>query len=169
MKYDWVKLEEEFLLSDYKTVSAFLRAKGINRTGTVNKQVGTWKEKKAKKEQKKSKKIIEEVIQEEIKEEVKQKVKINDVAQNLLEKINKAVDQLNINTDMFGKAHKSEIINRADIKKLTSALKDLSDISKYEDKNNGQSKGPPTININVVDNSKLEEDLWRDFNENNKQ
>ena len=164
MKYDWNKLEKEFILSDYKTVSSFLKAKGINRTGAVNKQVKNWKEKRAKKEQKKSKKTVEKIIEKEAEKEARKKVKVDDVANNLLQKIYEATNQLNKNTDMFGQVHENEIINRADIKKLTSALKDLADITKGN-KENEQNK-TPEIKISVIDNSNLEIELWRDFNVN---
>lgn len=164
MKYDWNKLEKEFILSDYKTVSSFLKAKGINRTGAVNKQVKNWKEKRAKKEQKKSKKTVEKIIEKEAEKEARKKVKVDDVANNLLQKIYEATNQLNKNTDMFGKVYTNEIINRADIKKLTSALKDLADITK-DNKENEQNK-TPEIKISVIDNSNLESELWRDFNVN---
>lgn len=195
MKYDWIKLEQEFLLSDYKSVSKFLKSKNIDNTsGSVKKATKGWSNKKAQKEHQKSTKIIEKVIEEKIKEEVEQKVKIDEVAQKLLDKINLATEELNkyINKttkktkkkftvkDSTGTSIDNEIveeknsieevislINKNGLKTLTSALKDLSDISKYKEKENSNSKEMPTININVVDNSKLEEDLWRDFNENN--
>ena len=69
-----------------------------------------------------------------------------------------------MNSDMFGKVRENEIINRADIKKLTSALKDLADITK-DNKENEQIK-TPEIKISVIDNSNLESELWRDFNDN---
>lgn len=196
MKYDWIKLEKEFILSKHKTVSSFLKEKGISINGSTKAKTKGWKEKKGQKEYQKSTKIIEEVTKQEIEKEVEQNVKINEVAQKLLDKINLATEELNkyINKttnktkkkftvkDSTGTSIDNEIveektrveevisiINKNGLKTLTSALKDLSDISKHDDNTNGNSKELPTININVVDNSKLEEDLWRDFNENNKQ
>ena len=59
MKYNWKELEKEFILSDYKTVSSFLKSKSIdNRSGSVKKATKGWKEKKAQKEHKKCTKII---------------------------------------------------------------------------------------------------------------
>lgn len=164
MKYDWNELEKEFILSDYKTVSSFLKAKGINRTGAVNKQVKNWKEKKAKKEQQRSKKTVEKIIEKQAEKEATEKVQINDVANKLLQKIYEATNQLNMSSDMFGKVHENEIINSSDIKKLASALKDLADITK-DNKENEQNK-TPEIKISVIDNSNLESELWRDFNDN---
>ena len=61
-KYDWIALEKEYILSDYKSVSTFLKDKGIRQTGNTNKQTKGWNDKRAKKEQKKSKKIVEKVF-----------------------------------------------------------------------------------------------------------
>ena len=165
MKYNWKELEKEFILSNYKTVSSFLKSKSIDsRSGSVKKATKGWKEKKAQKEHKKSTKIIEKTIEKEAEKEARKKVKVDDVANNLLQKIYEATNQLNKNTDMFGQVHENEIINRADIKKLTSALKDLADITKGN-KENEQNK-TPEIKISVIDNSNLESELWRDFNVN---
>ena len=165
MKYNWKELEKEFILSDYKTVSSFLKSKSIdNRSGSVKKATKGWKEKKAQKEHKKCTKIIEKVIEKEAEKEATEKVQINDVANKLLQKIYEATNQLNMSSDMFGKVHENEIINGSDIKKLTSALKDLADITK-DNKENEQNK-TPEIKISVIDNSNLESELWRDFNVN---
>ena len=45
-KYDWKQLEKEYILGDYKSISAFLREKGISRNKTTNAQT---KEKSIKK------------------------------------------------------------------------------------------------------------------------
>lgn len=126
-KYDWNKLEQEYILGDYKSVSAFLKEKGINPTGNTNKQTKGWNNKKAKKEQKRGNKTIEKVIEKQSTEDAKTIITINDVANKLLEKVLKATSELNIHTDMFGNQHKGTI-DRGDVKKLTSALKDLRDI-----------------------------------------
>ena len=94
MKYDWNELEKEFILSDYKTVSAFLKVKGINRTGAVNKQVKNWKEKRAKKEQKKSKKTIEKIIEKEAEKEAEFIVSVDSLADMLMEKIYNSINEL---------------------------------------------------------------------------
>lgn len=112
-KYDWITLEKEYILSDYKSVSAFLKDKGIKQTGNTNKQTKGWNDKKAIKEQKKGNKTIEKIIERESEKEAKTSVKINDVANKLLEKVMEVANQT-CTTDS--------------IKKLTSALKDLSDI-----------------------------------------
>ena len=126
-KYDWIALEKEYILSDFSSVSAFLKDKGIKNNGTTRKHTSGWKDKKRQKEDKKATKIVEKVIEQQSTEDAKTIVKINDVANELLKKLKKATDELNIHIDMFGNQH-SSIIDRSDIKKLTSALKDLNDI-----------------------------------------
>ncbi len=133
-KYDWIALEKEYILSDYKSVSSFLKEKGINNNGTTRKRTSGWKDKKRQKEDKKKTKTVEKVIEKQSTEDAKTIVKLNDVAEELLKKVMEATNQLNIHVDMFGNKHTS-IIDRNDVKKLTSALKDLKDIipQKQED------------------------------------
>ena len=69
-KYDWKQLEKEYILSDYKSVSSFLKDKGINNNGTTRKHTSGWKDKKRQKEDKKATKIIEKVTEREIEKEV---------------------------------------------------------------------------------------------------
>ena len=69
-KYDWKKLEKEYILGDYKSVSSFLKDKGINNNGTTRKHTLGWKDKKRQKEDKKATKIIEKVTEKEIEKEV---------------------------------------------------------------------------------------------------
>ena len=127
-KYDWKQLEKEYILSDYKSVSSFLKDKEIPNNGSTKKNTKGWKSKKVLKDDKKSTKTIEKVIEKEAEKEANQIVKINDVANRLLSKILTATDELNKNVDMFGNMHEDSILNREKKKKLTSALKDVSDI-----------------------------------------
>lgn len=69
-KYNWKQLEKEYILSDYKSVSSFLKDKGINNNGTTRKHTSGWKDKKRQKEDKKATKIIEKVTEREIEKEV---------------------------------------------------------------------------------------------------
>ena len=64
-KYDWIALEKEYILSEYKSVSAFLKDKGISRNGNVQKIVKGWKNKKVQKELKKSSKTVEKIIEQQ--------------------------------------------------------------------------------------------------------
>ena len=95
-KYDWKQLEKEFILSDYKTKSAFFKNKGIKMTGNTNKQTKGWNEKKAKKEQEKGNKIVEKVIEKEAEKEAQKIINVKDVANDLLQKIVQANDELNM-------------------------------------------------------------------------
>ena len=69
-KYDWKQLEKEYILSDYKSVSSFLKAKGIKPSGSTKKNTKGWKGKKVLKEEQKSTKVIEKVLEKEIEKEV---------------------------------------------------------------------------------------------------
>ena len=69
-KYDWKILEKEYILSDYKSVSSFLKDKGINNNGTTRKHTSGWKNKKRQKEDKKATKIIEKTLEKEAEKEV---------------------------------------------------------------------------------------------------
>lgn len=47
-KYDWKQLEKEYILSDYKSVSSFLKYKGINNNSYARNNTKGWKEKRDK-------------------------------------------------------------------------------------------------------------------------
>lgn len=191
MKYDWNELEREFLTGNYRSVNQFFKEKGISRNKSSIEKTKNWEQKKHTKNTKKTQKIVEKVIEKQSEIEAEQKIKINDVAQRLLEKIDIATDELNkyvnkktrktkkkftikdatgtkvdneIITEEMKIEEVSSIINKSGLKTLASALKDLSDILKDDD-NNSENK-TPEIKISVIDNSNLESELWRDFNDN---
>lgn len=64
-KYDWKQLEKEYVLGNYKSVSAFLKDKGIKQNGSTKNRTKGWKSKKVLKEERKSTKIIEKTIEKE--------------------------------------------------------------------------------------------------------
>ena len=151
-KYNWKALEKEYLLGDYKSINAFLKEKNIPRNGSTNKSTKGWKEKKQKKEIQKSNKIVEKVIEKQAEKEANEIVSVNHVADKLLRKILEATDEINIKTDMFGNEYVG-IVDRADLKKLTSALKDVSDII------DGKKDSSESTFINDI------EKAWGDRNE----
>ena len=165
-KYDWKQLEKEYILSEYKSVKEFLRSKDIKSTGNTNKKTKGWAEKKATKEQQKSNKIVEKVIEKQSEKEANKIIQVKDVANDLLNKIVQANNELDKHIAINKKKTKTveynydmrrpskeiineeeeikdyiSIIDRKGLKELTSALKDLNDIltNKSNEGNNGQS------------------------------
>lgn len=151
-KYDWIALEKEYILGDYKSVSSFLKDKGISNNGTTRRHTSGWKDKKRQKEDKKATKTIEKIIEKQSNEDANTIVKINDVANELLKRVMKATEELNIHVDMFGNQHKG-IIDRSDIKKLTSALKDLKDIIPQKQEDEEDNSFVEALNGKI-------EDIW---------
>lgn len=160
-KYDWKQLEKDYILSDYKSVSAFLKDKGINNNGTTRKHTSGWKDKKRQKEDKKATKTIEKTIEKESEKEAQKIVNVKGVANDLLQKIVQANNELNIHLARNKKKTKTveydykcnkpsketineeeeiksyvDIIDRKGLKELTSALKDLNDIINDKQNNN---------------------------------
>lgn len=152
-KYDWKQLEKEFILSDYKTVSSFLRDKGIDNNAYIRRTTKGWKEKKLQNSHKKVAKIIEKVTEKEIEKETQKILRVKDVANDLLLKIEKSNNELNMHLARNKKKTKTveydyktnkpsketiqeneeitsyiDIIDRKGLKELTSALKDLNEI-----------------------------------------
>jgi hypothetical protein len=152
-KYDWKQLEKDYILGDYKSVSSFLKDKGIKQNGSTKKSTKGWKEKKVLKEDKKSTKVIEKVLEKESEKEANKIIKVKDVANDLLSKIVQANNELNMHIARNKKKTKTveydykcnkpsrevineeeeiksyiDIIDRKGLKELTSALKDLNDI-----------------------------------------
>jgi len=138
-KYDWKQLEKEYILSNHKTVSSFLKNKGIKNNGTTRKRTSGWKNKKRQKEDKTETKTIEKIIEKESEKEAQQIIDIKLIANDLALNIMKSNTELNIHMDMFGKQHKG-IIDSGRLKKLTSALKDLNEILKEDNKGDKEEK-----------------------------
>lgn len=126
-KYNWKQLEKEYILSDYKSVSAFLRDKDIKNNGTTRKHTSGWKNKKRQKEDKKATKTIEKVTEKESEKEAQQIVDIKLIANDLALNILKANKETNLYIDNSGNKQKG-LIDRKGLKQLTSALKDLNEI-----------------------------------------
>lgn len=134
-KYDWKDLEKEYITSKYKTVSSFLQDKGIPNNGNTKKATKGWKNKKVLVEERKSTKTIEKIIEKQAEKDANEAITISKVADALLKKVNEAVNELNTHVDMFGNQHNS-IVDRNDLKKITSALKDIDDVLKDKNKAN---------------------------------
>lgn len=177
-KYDWTQLEKEYILSDYKSVSAFLKNKGIKQSGSTKKSTKGWKNKKVQKEKQKSTKIIEKTIEKESEKEAQQiadlKAIANDLALNIIKansQLEKRITKNKKRTKIVKydykilKPSKEEIIeneeleivnglvDRQGLKLLASALKDLNEILTDSKENNNE-------NLNKVEQllSKIKEE-----------
>lgn len=164
-KYDWKQLEKEYVLSDYKSVSSFLKDKGISINGSTKKSTKGWKNKKVLKEERKSAKVIEKVIEKESEQDAQKILEVKNVANDLLQKIVQANNELNMHLAKNKKKTKTveydykcnkpsketieeneeiksyvDIIDRQGLKMLTSALKDLNDILSSKEDNNKENK-----------------------------
>lgn len=169
-KYDWKQLEKEYILSNYKSVSSFLKDRGISINGSTKKSTKGWKNKKVLKENKKSTKIIEKVIEKESEKEADKIIQVKDVANDLLKKIVQANNEINMHLARNKRKTKTveydyktnkpskeiideqeeiksyiDIIDRKGLKELTSALKDLNDIL-----NNKQNENDTTQSLAEV-------------------
>lgn len=69
-KYDWKQLEKEYILSECKSVSSFLKYKGINNNSYARNNTKGWKEKKRQNTDKKVAKTIQKINEKEIEKEV---------------------------------------------------------------------------------------------------
>lgn len=152
-KYDWKQLEKEYILGDYKSISAFLREKGISRNKTTNAQTKEWNIKKHQKDIKKTSKTIEKVTEKEAEREAEKIANIKSIANDLalnIEKANKQLETYIVKNKKKTKKVKYDykvskpseeeitekeeiettegIIDRQGLKMLTSALKDLNEI-----------------------------------------
>ena len=152
-KYDWKQLEKEYILGDYKSISAFLREKGISRNKTTNTQTKEWNIKKHQKDIEKTSKTIEKVTEKEAEREAEKIANIKSIANDLalnIEKANKQLETYIVKNKKKTKKVKYDykvskpseeeitekeeiettegIIDRQGLKMLTSALKDLNEI-----------------------------------------
>lgn len=169
-KYDWKQLEKEYILGNYKSVSSFLKEKGISINGSTKKSTKGWKNKKALKEEQKSTKIIEKTIEKEAEKEAQQIADIKSIANELAINILKANTELNkhiaksktktktvtydkkalkpskeVTKEQEEVSEYISIIDRQGLKMLSSALKDLNDILSENQKENNKE------NLNKVE------------------
>lgn len=163
-KYDWKQLEKEYILSDYKSVSAFLKDKEINNNSYARNNTKGWKEKKRQNTDKRVTKTIEKVTEKESEKEAQQIADLKSIANDLALNIIKANSQLE--TYIVKKKKKTKIVkydykvgkpqeettteneeietmdgivDRQGLKMLASALKDLNEI--LVDKNQDNKEG----------------------------
>lgn len=173
-KYDWKQLEKEYILSDFKSVSSFLKDKGIKQNGSTKSRTKGWKSKKVLKEDKKSTKIVEKVIEKESEKEAQKIVDIKAIATDLALNIIKANSQLEkyiiktkkktkkVEYDIWAKKPSKEeikeeedieigegIVDKQGLKQLASALKDLNDILNNNN-DDGKENNNFEINVKVV-------------------
>lgn len=164
-KYDWKQLEKEYILGDYKSVSAFLKDKGISNNGSTKTKTKGWKNKKVLKQEEKSTKVIEKVLEKESEKEAQQIADIKSIANDLALNIIKANLQLEqyivknkkkTKTVTYDyKVAKPEkettieneeleivdgIIDKNGLKMLTSALKDLNEILSNKEESGKEDK-----------------------------
>ena len=85
----------------------------------------------------KTQQITEEII---IQEEVDRITSILSTADTLQEKITESMGQLGIYIDMYGRKHETDVIDVAKVRKLVSALKDLSEIVNKNDRTDNDKK-----------------------------
>jgi len=120
-KYDWKQLEKEYILSEYRSVSRFIKSKEIPYNGTTKGKTKGWTEKKRLKQDQKATKIVEKVIEKESEKEANKIIKVKDVAIELIKKISDSTNKIE---------------ELKEIKQLTSALKDINDILGNEHQDN---------------------------------
>lgn len=165
-KYDWKQLEKEYILSDCKSVSSFLKDKGINNNSYARNSTKGWKEKKRQNSDKIVTKTIEKVTEKQSEKEAQQIVDIKGIATDLATNLQKATEQLEkyivkskgktkrVTYDLLTNKITSEVIEENEgiaiidgivdtkkLKELSSALKDINDIlnDRKEDNNTGNN------------------------------
>ncbi len=166
-KYDWKQLEKEYILGEDKSISEFLKNKGIKDNAYIRRTTKGWKEKKSQNSQIKVIKTIEKVTEKETEREAQQIVNIKTIANDLALKVIEAQKELNMHIAKSTKKTKTvkydykcnkpsketieeneeiksymSIIDRKGLKELASALKDLNDILNNRignENNNSQS------------------------------
>lgn len=130
-KYNWKQLEKEYILSDYKSVSSFLKNKGISINGSTKKSTKGWKNKKALKEEQKSTKIIEKTIEKEAEKEAQQIADIKFIANELALNILKANTELNKHTAKSKTKTKTVIYNPKALKPSKEVTKEIEEVNEY--------------------------------------
>ena len=172
MATDWIKLRNEYINGNI-SYRKLAEKHGVSWQTLRDRAVKEkWFEKRKKQRDKIQKKTEQKTAEKLAEKEAQRQIRISNAADKLLEKIELATEQLDIflAKDKFKytkqtkdtktgkiiyvdveeeklKSVKTETIDRGEIKKLTSALKDLKDIQFTADEDKSQES--PNININI--------------------
>lgn len=152
-KYNWAELKKEFFDGEFLSVCEFLRYKNIKRTSTIMKNMKGWGDEKRKYKMNSVQKTLEKTAEKQAERDAERAVSANELAYTLLQKLNNAVNELNINDgdktlrqkkleyDKQGKVIKETIVSerKNNINNLANAINTLNTIlmsgtEKQEDK-----------------------------------
>lgn len=137
---DWITIKNEYINTDISqrkiaekhNVSLSTLTKRANREAWQQQRIDLRNKVATKVQQKTAEKIIEE--------EVNRIANILNTADTMQEKITESLSQLTTYVDLFGNSHESDLIDVNRLKKLVSALKDISDIVSSNDKTKDTGK-----------------------------
>lgn len=174
----WAELKNEYILGDYKSLNSFAEAKGLKRNGNFNKATKGWTEERATKGQQKSNKIVSKTIEKVAEKESNRNARILSLSDKLADKLETAIDQLELYIVTNKKKTKTidyavgglkpikeiiveeeiidtidGIIDKQSLKTLSATLKDIKDIQTIAKLDDGNSEGNLDALLNAIHKS----------------
>ena len=122
-KYDWDKLKAKYVAGNYKSVQEFAEKEGITYNSALRSRVATWKNEKVTKTRQKTDKIINKTIEKVAERESDRNARHIALLDKILDKAELVIDnELNVFVDMFGKAHKGEVLDGNKLESMVRVL-----------------------------------------------
>lgn len=150
---DWIELKRKYILGDYKSLKEFSDKENINY-GYLRKKAIGWEQERGTKEEQKSNKIIEKTIEKAAEKESDRNVRHIRIWDTILDKVEKVLgDELTQYTDMFGKEHKTSLIQAG---KLETMMKIIEKAQKGHRLAEGLDTGdnPKGIGVTIINDIK---------------
>ena len=122
-KYDWDKLKAKYIAGNYKSVQEFAQKEGILYNSALRSKAATWKSEKVTRARQKTDKIIDKTIEKIAERESDRNARHISLYDKLLDKAEQVIDgQLDVFVDMFGKAHKGEVLDGNKLESMVRVL-----------------------------------------------
>lgn len=122
-KYDWDKLKAKYVAGNYKSVQEFAEKEGLTYNGSLRSRVASWRNEKQAKSRQKADKIINKTIEKVAERESDRNARHIALLDKILDKAELVIDnELNVFVDMFGKAHKGEVLDGNKLESMVRVL-----------------------------------------------
>lgn len=121
-KYDWDKLKAKYVGGNYKNLREFAEKENINYD-VLRRKASKWQNEKSQASHKKVTKIVTKTIEKIAEKEADRNARHIALLDLILDKTEKVIsEELTTHVDMFGNAHKGEIIEVAKLESMARVL-----------------------------------------------
>ena len=121
-KYDWDKLKAKYVAGNYKNLKEFADKEKLNYD-VLRRKASEWQGEKSQNSHKKVTKIVAKTIEKVAERESDRNARHIALLDKILDKAELVIDnELNVFVDMFGKAHKGEVLDGNKLESMVRVL-----------------------------------------------